>query len=111
MVPHEAASRARISGLDLTATTMVCIFYLNINGIPSHLRYLLRRVRQCLPHALIVVGLWPTGDTHQWSEDLQSALGADRYATSVRDMVSACLASTGKPSATVPEPQPGSVAA
>ncbi|WP_246217254.1 hypothetical protein [Paraburkholderia panacisoli] len=86
-------------------------FYLNINGIPSHLRYLLRRVRQCLPHALIVVGLWPTGDTHQWIEDLQSALSADRYATSVRDMVSACVASTGKSSAIDPEPQSGGVAA
>jgi hypothetical protein len=37
------------------------------------------------------VGLWPKGDTDQWSEDLQSAIGADRYATSVREMVDACL--------------------
>jgi hypothetical protein len=89
---------------------MVCIFFLNINGIPSHLRYLLRRVRQCLPHALIVVGLWSESDTHQWSEDLQSALGADCYATSVRDRVSACLASTDLASAIGPAPQPGGVA-
>jgi hypothetical protein len=94
VIPHDAASRARIDSLDVTSATMVCIFYLNIDGIPSHLRYLLRRLRQRMPDASIVVGLWPAGETDQWSKDLQSAIGADHYATSVRDMVSACLAST-----------------
>ncbi|RDJ98169.1 AI-2E family transporter [Paraburkholderia lacunae] len=108
---HDAASRVRIDGLDVTAVTMVCIFYLGINGIPSHLRHLLRRVRQRLPDALIVVGLWPAGDTDQWSEDLQSAIGADHYATSVRDMVNACLVPTGTASASGPEPQLDGVAA
>ncbi|MGF6603971.1 putative PurR-regulated permease PerM [Paraburkholderia sp. GAS448] len=91
VISHDEASRARIGSLDVAAATTVCIFYLNIDGIPSHLRYLLRRVRQRLPEAAIVVGLWPKGDTDQWSEDLQSAIGADRYATSVREMVDACL--------------------
>ncbi|MGF6759614.1 AI-2E family transporter [Paraburkholderia sp. GAS42] len=91
VISHDEASRARIGSLDVAAATTVCIFYLNIDGIPSHLRYLLRRVRQRLPEAAIVVGLWPTGDTDQWSEDLQSAIGADCYATSVREMVDACL--------------------
>lgn len=104
-VSHDAASRVRIGGLDVTEVTVVCIFYLGIDGIPSHLRYLLRRVRQRLPDALIVVGLWPAGDTDQWSKDLQSAIGADHYATSIRDMVKACLVSTCTASALGPEPQ------
>lgn len=95
VIPHDAVSRARIGSLDVTAeTTTVCVFYLNIEGIPSHLRYLLRRLRQRLPDASIVVGLWPAGGTDQWSEDLQSAIGADHYATSVREMICACLACT-----------------
>ncbi|EJO59711.1 MULTISPECIES: AI-2E family transporter [Burkholderia cepacia complex] len=111
VVNHDAASRVRIDGLDVTAVTIVCIFYLAINGIPSHLRYLLRRVRQRLPDALIVVGLWPAGDTGQWPEDLRSAIGADHYATSVRDMVNACIVSTGTASAFGSEPKPNGVAA
>ncbi len=109
VVPHEAASRARMHNLDVTAATIVCIFYLNIDGIPSHLRYLVRRVRQRFPDASIVVGLWPIGDTDQWSEALQSAIGADHYATSIRGMVSACLASTRTASAIDHEPHLGGV--
>jgi predicted PurR-regulated permease PerM len=90
VLPHEAASRTAIDTLDTSAVTIVCLFYLNIEGIPSHLRYLVKRVRQRLPHAAIVVGLWPQGQPETWSEDLQSAIGADCYATSMRDMLNAC---------------------
>jgi hypothetical protein len=68
----------------------VCLFYLRIEGIPSHLRYLVKRMRQRLPHAAIIVGLWPQGQPETWSEDLQEAIGADCYATSMRDMLNAC---------------------
>jgi len=90
VLPHEAASRTAIDTLDTSAVTIVCLFYLNIEGIPSHLRYLVKRVRQRLPHAAIVVGLWPQGQPETWSDDLQSAIGADCYATSMRDMLNAC---------------------
>jgi predicted PurR-regulated permease PerM len=89
-LPHEAASRTAIDTLDTSSVTIVCLFYLNIEGIPSHLRYLVKRVRQRLPDAAIVVGLWPQGQPEKWSDDLQSAIGADCYATSMGDMLSAC---------------------
>lgn len=89
-LPHEAASRTAIDTLDTSAATIVCLFYLQIDGIPSHLRYLVKRLRQRLPHAAIVVGLWPQGTPEQWSDDLQNALGADYYANSMRDMLNAC---------------------
>ncbi|WP_194946937.1 AI-2E family transporter [Cupriavidus necator] len=109
VVPHDAASRTRMQGLDVPVPTIVCIFYLNIEGIPSHLRYLVRRVQQRFPDASIVVGLWPRGDTDQWSERLQSAIGANHYATSVRSMVDACLATIRTENAIDPEPLPGNV--
>jgi predicted PurR-regulated permease PerM len=96
-LPHEAASRAGIETLDVGDVSIVCIFYLQIDGIPSHLRYMVKRLRQRLPQASIVVGLWPDGDTDHWSADLQAALGADHYANSVRAMVSACLRLSAKP--------------
>jgi predicted PurR-regulated permease PerM len=97
-LPHEAASRTGIDSLDTTGITMVCLFYLHIEGIPSHLRYLVKRVRQRLPNAAIVVGIWQQGDTEQWSDDLQSAIGAHCYASSMRDMLDTC----SKIAATVP---------
>jgi predicted PurR-regulated permease PerM len=114
-LPHEAVSRSGMERLEETGASIVCIFYLNIDGIPSHLRYLVRRIRQRVPDASIVVGLWPAGDTARWSESLQSAIGADHYATSIRSMVGACASAaqsaSGESQPAVAEELPGDVAA
>ena len=41
---------------------MVCITYLEINGGPAALHYLVRRLRQRIPRVTILVGLWPSDD-------------------------------------------------
>ncbi|MFM0146266.1 AI-2E family transporter [Paraburkholderia sp. RL18-085-BIA-A] len=89
-VPHEAASRASIDSLEADDVGIVCIFYLQIDGIPSHLRYLVRRIRARLPKVSIVVGLWAQEDTDKWSAELQSAMGAECYATSLQEVLAAC---------------------
>lgn len=89
-LPHEAASRASIDSLDADDVGIVCIFYLQIDGIPSHLRYLVRRIHARLPNVSIVVGLWAPEDTEKWSADLQTAMGAECYATSLQEIVAAC---------------------
>lgn len=89
-LPHEAASRAAIDTLDADDVGIVCIFYLQIDGIPSHLRYLVRRLRARLPKVSIVVGLWAQEDTDKWSADLQSAMGAECYASSLQEVLAAC---------------------
>lgn len=89
-LPHEAASRASIDTLDADDVRIVCIFYLQIEGIPSHLRYMVRRIRARLPEASIIVGLWAAADTGKWSDDLQSAMGAECYATSLQEVLGAC---------------------
>jgi hypothetical protein len=89
-VQHEAASRASIDSLQAGDVGIVCILYLQIDGIPSHLRYLVKRIRAHLPHVSIVVGLWAREDTDKWSAELQSAMGAECYATSLQDVLAAC---------------------
>jgi predicted PurR-regulated permease PerM len=89
-LPHEAASRASIDSLDADDIGIVCILYLQIDGIPSHLRYLVRRIRARLPNVSIVVGLWAPQDTEKWSADLQTAMGAECYATSLQEVLAAC---------------------
>jgi hypothetical protein len=98
VVPHEAVSRSNILGLDVTGVAMVCISYLEISGSPAHLRYLLRRLRQKLPTAPILVGLWPAEDAILTDETLRRAVGADYYVVSLRDAVSACLEAAHKAS-------------
>lgn len=88
---HEAASRSGIANTDLTGVAMVCISYLEITGTPSHLRYLLRRLRQRLPGVPILVGLWPADDAVLRDERLRAVIGADYYTTSLRDAVESVL--------------------
>jgi predicted PurR-regulated permease PerM len=89
-LPHEAASRASIDALDADDVGIVCIFYLQIDGVPSHLRYMVKRIRARLPKVSIVVGLWAPEETQKWSADLQSAMGASCYASSLQEMLAAC---------------------
>jgi predicted PurR-regulated permease PerM len=88
---YDAASREAIGGLDVQGTAMVCISYLHISGTPSHLRYLMRRVRRKLPSAAILVGLWQADDMVLTDERIKAAVGADYYTTSLREAVNACV--------------------
>jgi hypothetical protein len=90
-VPHEAVTRSNIGALDPQTIAMVCICYVEISGSPSHLRYLLRRVRQQLPGVPIMVGLWPAGEQVLHDERLRRAIGADLTASTLTDAVNLCL--------------------
>ena len=91
VVPHEAVSRSNIIGLDTKGVAMVCVSYLEIKGNPAHLRYLLRRLRQKVGDAPILVGLWPAEEAVLTDESLRAAIGADYYVTSLREALKACL--------------------
>ena len=98
VVPYSAVSRSAIASLNVSAARMVCIAYLEISGTPAHLRYLLRRLRQRVSKVPILIGLWPVDDPIMQNEDLQGAVGADRYVASLRDAVICCLReATGQP--------------
>jgi predicted PurR-regulated permease PerM len=91
VVPHGAASRSAIFGLDVTGVQMVCVCYLKIEGTPAHLRYLLRRLKKHVPNVPIVAGLWGSDDSVLQNENLRAAMGADHYVPSLREGVLRCL--------------------
>jgi len=88
----DAASRQRLPTLDATDVAMVCITYLEISGSPSHLRYLLRRLRAKLPGVPILVGLWPAEDRTMTDAQVQALVGADAHVATLVDAVATCLA-------------------
>jgi len=96
VVPHEAVSRSNIIGLDVEGVAMVCISYLDISGNPAHLRYLLQRLRQRLPEATFLVGLWPADDAVLTDQALRTRIGADHYVTSLREAVTSVVAEAHK---------------
>ncbi len=92
VVSHDAVSRARAMSLDVAGVAMVCVSYLEASGSPAPLRYMMRRLRQRLPGAPILVGLWQADEALLGDERLRAMIGADHYVTSLRDTVNACLA-------------------
>ena len=92
VVVHAATSRAAIGALDVGGVAMACVSCLELSGSPSHLRYLLRRLRRRLPPEVpVLVGVWPAEDAILADERLRKAVGADYYTTSLHDAVEACL--------------------
>jgi hypothetical protein len=98
-IPHTSASREMIAQLDLSAVKVITVPYLELAGAPAHLRYLIRRLRQRAPHAVLIAGLWPQGEAILTDAQLQKALGADRYVASLREALDASLAALGDPPA------------
>lgn len=92
VVPNTATARTAIGTLDVSGAAMVCITYLELSGNPSHLRYLMRRLRARLSPGLpVLVGLWPEGEAILHDERLRAAVGANYYASSLREAVEKCL--------------------
>lgn len=91
-VTHDAGSRANIGNLDASNAKLVCVSYLEIGGAPSHLRYLVRRLRARTGNAPILVGLWPEGEAALSDLQIQHALGANHYVGSLGNAVETCLA-------------------
>lgn len=92
VVPHSATARATIGMLDVSTVAMVCLSYVVLTGNPSHLRYLMRRIRGHLPRDVpVLVGFWPEGEEILHDDRLRAAVGADYYASSLHKAVEKCL--------------------
>ena len=91
VIPHEVTLPERLPRADLTGAAMVCISYLQLNGTPAYLEYLVRRLKRRLPEARVLIGLWPQEDVILRDVRLRTALGADYYTSSLREAVEACL--------------------
>jgi len=80
---HGDVGRETIAGLDLTGVTTIMTSYLELNGSPAEVRYLVRRLRSKAPEARIIVGLWPQGEAALTDAGIQRELGADNYVGSL----------------------------
>jgi DNA-binding NarL/FixJ family response regulator len=91
IVAHEAVSRNAIGEFNRQGVPMVCVCYLDMSGHTSPLRFLLKRLRQRVGDARLLVALWPSDHPVMSDQKVRAALGADEYVTSLRDAVNACL--------------------
>ncbi|WP_139169700.1 AI-2E family transporter [Chitinasiproducens palmae] len=105
VVPHEAVSRARITEFDPEGATIICLVGLQIRGVSSGLRYLVRRLRTRITGATVLVGIWAEGETGNFDEDFLRSLGVDRCVERLDSLFNACLDAAGRPRATPDAPR------
>ena len=94
----DGTSGSNILTLEAASVAIVCVSYLESSN-PSHIRYIIRRVRRKIPEAKILLACWladvgtaPTRET----------VKADGIATTLRDAVSFCLGVALEPAHTTP---------
>ncbi len=101
-VPHEAVSRAQIASLNAPDVGLVCISCLDISGGPAYLRFVVRRVKERLPGAAILIGFWAANDPFLRNQAARREIGADHYVSSLREALNACLSIEQLPAKAVP---------
>ena len=97
VMPQAAVSRQNIDALDVSGVAMICVSYLEADGTPSTLRYLVRRLRERMPGAPVLVGLWQADAALLKDERLRQAVRADHYVLSIRDAVNTCIEEAQRP--------------
>ena len=95
-IGHDAVGRDTVETLDLSATRLICLSYLELDGGASHLRRLIRRLHSAMPGIPIIVGMWPAGEAALTDQQAQRTIGADSYVGTLGEAVSACLDHIGR---------------
>jgi predicted PurR-regulated permease PerM len=90
VVASLAVSRNKIGSFDAEGVSTIVVSYVDFSGATAPLRFLLRRLRQRLPEARLVMMVWPQDHSLVRDGDLQNAVGVT-CATSLRQAVSMCL--------------------
>ena len=90
-VPYSAVGRQRIAQFESANVDVAVVLSVALEGAPSHLSNLVRRLRARLPGTPIVVGLWREGNAVESTADLQRTLGADVCVTSLRAALDAAM--------------------
>ena len=88
LVTYDEVSREKIETLDTTKVAIVCVSFLDINGSPAHLRYLVQRLRRRLPQGVeIIVGIWSSDEAAQRDDAARTAIDATRLTGSLEGTV------------------------
>jgi predicted PurR-regulated permease PerM len=86
VVPSGTIGPRALAKLDFAGVRMICLSYLNSSSL-AHARYLSMRLRRRAPGIAIVVGFWNLDPASARAAELQKAIGAAGFATSLSDAV------------------------
>lgn len=103
VVSPDEVSIENLSQVEMAGVQAICLSYLEPGSL-AHPRYLVRRLRRRLPHAIIIDGFWALTPQEVEERNTLSITGADLIATSLREameqIISTAVAAGGLESAT-----------
>jgi predicted PurR-regulated permease PerM len=86
VVASQGVSPANVLQLESTGVVLICLSYLGPTGL-ANARYVIRRLRQKLPRARILLGLWTQTQAELEGSKVLKELGVDYAVTSLAQAV------------------------
>jgi predicted PurR-regulated permease PerM len=92
VVVQDSVSRTGIDRFEQDSVAIICVCYIASSGSTSAMRFLVRRLRQRLRDALLLIAVWPKDHPLLSDERLKQNLGEAEYVSSLHGTLKYCLA-------------------
>ena len=77
--------------VDPLEARLVCLSYFGAAANPTHVRYLIRRLKRLMPHANFLAGFWMLGAERTKLEEWKTMVGADFVCGSLVEATAICV--------------------
>ncbi len=92
---RDTVSRKGIDRFERDSVATICVCYLDASGSTSAMRFLVRRLRQRLPDAQLLIAVWPKDHPILSDKRLPQVMGEGGCVSSLREAVKCCAAGDG----------------
>ena len=89
--PFADISSVKKFKVDALDARLVCVSYFGAEVKPTHMRYLIRRLKRLMPHARFLAGFWMLGDEPTKLEEWRTVVGADFACGSLVEATAICV--------------------
>ena len=89
--PFADVSSVKNFKIDALDARLVCVSYFGAQAKPTHMRYLIRRLKRLMPHARFLAGFWMLGNEATKLEEWKTIVGADFACGSLVEATAICM--------------------
>ncbi len=88
--PLSGTGAGRRLNVQTPESRLVCLSYFGTASKPTHVRYVIRRLKRVMPHARFVACFWMLGEERAKSEEWRISVGADFVTSSIDETALLC---------------------
>ena len=89
--PFADVSSVKNFKVDALDARLVCVSYFGAEATPTHMRYLIRRLKRLMPQARFLAGFWMLGNEPTKLEEWRNIVGADFACGSIVEATAICV--------------------